>query len=87
MTLRINGKPVAAEGLLFIYDNCHKIYLITSETGRRVLLLCGWTEAEFRHPSELPAVWEQSCPLRFISDAELTTMYVQQGQDATVQWS
>jgi hypothetical protein len=84
--LKINGEPIRAEGLLFVYDECHKVYLITSEAGRRNLFEHGWSEADFRHPSELPGVWEETCPLRFISDAELDTQYVEQGDDATVEW-
>jgi hypothetical protein len=86
MMLRINNEPIKAEGLMFIYDGCHKVYLVTSEAGRRQLLECGWSQDDFRHPSELPAVWEQTCPLRFISDADLNTMYVEQGDDALVEW-
>jgi hypothetical protein len=87
MTLKINGETVTAEALLFAYDGCHKVYLVTSEAGRRSLLEHGWVEDDFRHPSELPAVWEQTCPLRFISNADLQTVYVEQCDDAIVEWS
>jgi hypothetical protein len=84
--LLINGHPVPAEGLLVAYDGCHKVYLVTNEEGRDRLLGGNWTEADFYHPSELPAIWEDTCPLRFISNADLGTMYVEQGDDATVEW-
>ena len=86
MTLYINGEPVKAEGLVFVYDDCHKVYLVTSEAGRQQLFEHNWSEEDFRHPCELPGIWEQTCPLRFISDADLNTQYVPQGEDATVEW-
>jgi hypothetical protein len=86
MTLYINGRTVPAEGLVFVYDGCHKVYLIDSEEGRRQMFESGWSEYDFQHPSELPAVWEETCSLRFISNADLKRMYVQQGDDATVEW-
>jgi hypothetical protein len=86
MTLYINSEPVKAEGLVFIYDGCHKVYLVTSEEGRARVLSNGWSEADFRHPSELPDVWEETCDLRFIDDADLKREYVPQGEDATVEW-
>jgi len=85
--LKINGKPIKAEGLKFVYDGCHKIYLITNEIGRQQILNCGWSEDDFRHPSELPAIWPETCFLRFISDADLKTQYVEQGEEAKVEWA
>jgi hypothetical protein len=85
--LRINGKPVAAEGLMFVYDDCHKVYLVDNEEGRQHLLEYGWSEEDFRHPSELPAVWAETCPLRFIHWADLREPdLVPQGEDAIVEW-
>jgi hypothetical protein len=34
--------------------------------------------------SELPAIWNVTCGLRFISSADLRTQYVEQCEDATV---
>ena len=82
--------PVKAEGLMFFYDGCHKIYLATSEEGRQRLFNNGWSQEDLHHPSELPAVWEETCPLRFISDADLKRMYVDQDEDSinvTVEWT
>jgi hypothetical protein len=86
MTLRINGQPIPAEGLAFVYDDCHKIYIVDNEEGRQCLLEHGWSPDDFRHPSELPAIWDQTCPLRFIMNADLKRSYVEQGDDATVTW-
>lgn len=46
----------------------------------------GFTEADI-HPIEaLPEVWEDTCPLRFISSADLSVHYVEQCQAAQVSW-
>jgi len=88
MTLKINGVPVPAEGLFFVFDGCHKIYLIDNEAGRRNLLRHGWSQSDFRHPSELPEVWWKTCWLRFINWADLREPGpVPQGEDALVEWS
>ncbi len=47
---------------------------------------CGYTEADI-HPIEtLPEVWEDTCPLRFISSADLSVHYVEQCQAAQLSW-
>lgn len=59
-TIRINE----ADYLGFVWDGCHKIYLIESITD--------WDECDAYTPDEmlpmdeLPAVWRKTCPLRFI---------------------
>ena len=65
--MKINGKLI--EATEFAYDGCHKIYLITTPTGREEILADGYEE--FHPIAELPQVWEQSCCLRFISPADL----------------
>lgn len=68
-------RTIAAEALMFIYDDCHKIYLITSAAGLKQMLDHGWDRSDLRHPSELPEVWKDTCGLRFINDADLEQDY------------
>lgn len=60
-TIRINE----ADYLGFVWDGCHKIYLIESESdwGK-----CdAYDRAEMLPMDELPGVWRNTCPLRFIN--------------------
>lgn len=83
--LKINGKEVAATE--FAYDGCHKIYLINGPEDRERMLDCGYTEEGDILPiDELPAVWEDTCPLRFISSADLSQDYVEQCEEGEVTW-
>lgn len=75
--LKING--VVVNATQFITDDCHKIYVLDSAEGREQVLSRGWSEADFRPVSELPAVWDDTCPLRFISSADLDRQYIAQG--------
>jgi len=89
--LRINGKPVPAEGMVFVYDGCHKVYIIDNEEARRRFVdELGWSESDFRHPSELPDVWAETCPLRFIHWGDLRQPDLvpqdEHSADATVEW-
>ena len=82
--MKINGLQVTAKK--FAFDGCHKIYLIENgeeeaealSYGYRILLI-----------QELPQAYEDSCPLRFISNWPLGLSnedfisYVEQGDDAT----
>ena len=48
---------------MFAYDGCHKIYLITSEKDKNE----AWDYSyQLRGVEELPAIWDATCPLRFI---------------------
>ena len=77
----IDGTPT--EATHFAYDGCHKIYLLTSAADVFRMFDAGW-EGEDMYPiSELPEIWEETCPLRFISNADLT-MVIDQGDDALI---
>jgi hypothetical protein len=80
--LHINGLPVAATE--FATDECHKIYLIFTAEDRQTMLDCGYDSDDIHPVSELPAAWDLTCPLRFISSADLTLRFVKQCEDATV---
>jgi hypothetical protein len=76
-TLHINGKAVPATE--FAYDGCHKIYLIFTSEQRARMEGCGYDEdGDILPISELPRVWAESCGLKFISAADLSTHYVSQ---------
>ena len=79
-TLTINGETIAATE--FAYDGCHKIYLIASQEDRETMQDCGYEDDDIYPVSDLAAVWEDTCFLRFISSADLTRHYVDQGAAA-----
>jgi hypothetical protein len=80
--LHINGLPVAATE--FATDGCHRVYLIFTPEDRQTMLDCGYEEADIHPVSELPEAWDRTCPLRFISSADLTQRFVKQCERATV---
>lgn len=66
----------------FVYDGCHKIYIIEDEDDiKSVKQLWGENE-KFYDIKELPTVWENSCSLRFIHNWKLTKTYVAQFNNA-----
>jgi hypothetical protein len=78
--LKINGHAVKATE--FAWDGCHKVYLVTTPAGREQIVDCGY---DMLPVSELPAVWERTCFLRFINPADLHgPSLVEQGEDAVV---
>jgi hypothetical protein len=90
--LKINGEVIDATE--FAYDGCHKIYLVRTPKERAELIECGYyrtvlseLEGGFLLPiSELPKVWDETCPLRFISSGDLTKQFVPQCEDASVEY-
>ncbi len=71
----------------FAYDGCHKIYLISTAEDRAEMVDCGYG-CDIRPVSELPDVWEETCPLRFISPADLVgPNYVEQCESADITWA
>ena len=87
MTLKINGVTMRATE--FAYDLCHKIYLIETPEDRERLMDYGYSEDDgtILPTSELPRAWRETCPLRFISPADVSFPdYVEQGEDAEVTW-
>lgn len=84
--LWINGKPVDAEG--FMYDGCHKVFLIATDADVEHMRGHGWSEDDIQPLSELPGVWAETCFLRFISGTGASDYhnYVEQGEDAKVVW-
>ena len=71
--LQINYNTVMESGKTFVYDGCHKLYVITSEEERQRARRLSYivddstAEDETEHPiSELEEYYLKSCPLRFI---------------------
>ncbi len=66
----------------FVFDDCHKIYIVEDEDDIEDIKKT-WGENEtFYDIKELPKVWNDSCPLRFISNWKLTKQFVRQCYDA-----
>ena len=73
MARYINGQEITAYG--FAFDGCHKFYLIeTPEESEEMYNL----DYRLYAIDGLPRAWADSCPLRFISSADLTKNYVPQ---------
>ena len=78
--LQINYNTVMESGKTFVYDGCHKLYIITSEEERQQAKELGYivdgstAEDETEHPiSELEEFYLKSCPLRFIETMGIGT--------------
>lgn len=77
--IAINGREVHAKE--FAFDGCHKIYLINTPQDKKIFTEYGYG---FLPIEDLPEVWENSCSLRFISDADLKKSQVLQFQEARI---
>ena len=65
--LEINGKKF--EEKEFVFDGCHKFYLISKEEDRAEAEGIGY---DFYPIEKLPKMFWNSCPLRFISKWDLS---------------
>ena len=87
MKLFINKKEV--KGNRFVWDNCHKIYIIEDDND---LVDCMETWGTLVNGTdvfditEIERIYDNSCSLRFISNWKLDTQYVRQFEDATFEW-
>ena len=87
MKLFINEKEV--KGDRFVWDNCHKIYIIEDDNDlvdcmeRWGTLVNG---TDIFDITEIERIYDNSCSLRFISNWKLDTKYVGQFEDATFKW-
>lgn len=87
MKLFINGKEV--KGNRFVWDNCHKIYVIEDNND---LIDCmeKWgtlvNGTDLFDITEIERIWDNSCSLRFIENWKLNTIYVSQFEDASFRW-
>lgn len=81
---RLYVNDVLVEGTSFVYDNCHKIYIIEDlEDVKSVYEI--WGEDEIFHKLEdLEDAYNNSCPLRFISNWKLDKRYVKQFEENVI---
>lgn len=88
MKLFINEKEV--KGDKFVWDNCHKIYIIEDDND---LVDCmeKWgtlvNGTDLFDITEIERIYDNSCSLRFISNWKLDTHYIRQFEDAKFDWS
>lgn len=75
--MKINGQEV--EGVEFAFDTCHKVYVCETKADREAAEETGY---EIRPIKSIKSVFDNSCPLRFISNWGLTKHYVRQSEHA-----
>lgn len=75
--MKINN--IAVVGRNFAYDNCHKIYIIEDEQDLKEAKKIGY---DIYSIVDIKDAYENSCPLRFISDWKLKKNYVGQFDNA-----
>lgn len=87
MKLFINGKEVKGNG--FVWDGCHKIYIIEDDNDLRDCTEKWGTlvnGTDIFDITKIEKIYDDSCSLRFISNWKLNTQYVRQFEDATFDW-
>lgn len=72
----VEMKEIKAE--MFAYDGCHKIYLLNNDEEMCQALECGYGIYDI---SLLKEKYENSCPLRFITDWTDLKPIVEQGEE------
>ena len=75
--MKINGQQVVGDK--FAYDSCHKIYICEDAEDVETMRGYGYGIHDIKY---LKQAWEDSCELRFISNAKLTRRYVEQFEQA-----
>ena len=61
----------------FLYDGCHKIWLIRDTADMEDMRTAGWSDTDMYDIHGLPQAWEDSCPLRFIQTGDLNDVIPQ----------
>lgn len=69
-------------GKEFIYDGCHKIYIVEDQEDREIAYRDGYIDSDFYPIEEIESVFNNSCSLRFISNVSLTRRYADQFEKA-----
>lgn len=84
VTAKINGNYTNAKE--FIWDGCHKIWLIESPEGKKSMMENGWEESDIYPISKLKKAYNESCILRFIGIAgRCGKNYVEQFEPANIE--
>ena len=70
--VKIGTKKIDKNVKEFVFDGCHKIYLIDSPKTKKEFLNKGWEKSDFHKldGTNLEECYFNSCPLRFISYGE-----------------
>ena len=76
----ISGKNVESY-THFLFDGCHKFYLLKSGILTENLKNSGWEQSDVYPIDVLPDMYSKSCPLRFINEAETFKTIVPQFQN------
>ena len=76
------SKTSIVDALGFVWDECHKIYIVEDEDDIQDIQKTWSKDTTIYDLAELPRVWSKSCPLRFISNWKLTKHYVEQSNNA-----
>lgn len=71
---------------LFVYDGCHKIYIVEDMQDIKSVRETWGKDEIFYNIDELPKIWEITCPLRFISNWKLDKQFVRQCYGAKFEW-
>lgn len=78
----ISGRNV--EGFThFLYDGCHKFYLLKSGKLTNDMKSSGWEQSNIHPIDVLPDMYWDSCPLRFIDEYETFKTIVPQCRGVT----
>ena len=77
--MKVNGKEV--KGIGIAYDGCHKIYIIEDKKDELEAYNDGY---EFYMLELLEKIYNNSCPLRFISNWKLDKCYIAQGEENVI---
>ena len=74
----LNEYVIEDDLTLFVYDNCHKIYLVEDKEDIESVKENWGEDTIFYNIDELPRIWEESCSLRFISNWKLDKTFIHQ---------
>ena len=84
---RLYINNVLVNGVAFVYDNCHKIYIIESIADVENVLDVWGNNETFYRLEDLEDIYNNSCSLRFISNWKLDKQYVTQfEEDVIFEW-
>lgn len=81
------SKVSSVYALGFVWDKCHKIYIVEDEDDIQSINETWGEDTTIHSLDELPKVWSKSCPLRFISNWKLNKHYVEQCNNAMFEFS
>lgn len=78
MKMRVDGELKDFPFVAVAFDGCHKLYLCEDE---KEVHEAEEYDYEIHEPLALPALWERSCPLKFVSTWRLDAIIEQCAED------